>query len=222
MKRYITGFAIAVTAVAAALALAAPPLMAMPGPAAARDCSQIEDRNARRACVLQVPDVFILQLDLTNCARRLTENALITLGSEMGFTAKTTPAEIVTAFSAHPERQAQRLEQALSKAAERFRIMLESLVMLDDDNEREALTACVEMLSYQGRNAVIEERPKPPTAAPPVDLDWLDGVLAGLDEPPAPEAAPEPEPPPAPVELGVDCTEPFTVSLPDDVLTECE
>ena len=22
--------------------------------------------------------------------------------------------------------------------------------------------------------------------------------------------------------LGVDCTEPFTVSLPDDVLTECE
>ena len=29
-------------------------------------------------------------------------------------------------------------------------------------------------------------------------------------------------PPPEPVELGVDCTKPFTVSLPDDVLTECE
>ena len=26
----------------------------------------------------------------------------------------------------------------------------------------------------------------------------------------------------APVKLGVDCTEPVTVSLPDDVLTECE
>ena len=57
--------------------------------------------------------------------------------------------------------------------------------------------------------AVREE--KPPTDAAPVDLDWLDGVLSGLDEQ-APER----------VELGVDCTEPFTVSLPDGVLTECE
>ena len=52
---------------------------------------------------------------------------------------------------------------------------------------------------------------KTPANAAPVDLDWLDGVLSELDE-----QAPEP------VELGVDCTEPFTVSLPDDVLTECE
>ena len=33
--------------------------------------------------------------------------------------------------------------------------------------------------------------------------------------------AAKPEPP-EPVELGVDCTEPFMVGLPDDVLTECE
>ncbi len=52
---------------------------------------------------------------------------------------------------------------------------------------------------------------KPPANAAPVDLEWLDGVLGGLDERT-----------PAPVELGVDCTEPFTVGLPDDVLTECE
>lgn len=35
----------------------------------------------------------------------------------------------------------------------------------------------------------------------------------------------EPEPQPEPVYrvwLGVDCTKPFMVSLPDDVLTECE
>ncbi|MDE0201389.1 MAG: hypothetical protein OXK73_03020 [Rhodospirillaceae bacterium] len=51
------------------------------------------------------------------------------------------------------------------------------------------------------------------TAAPVAraDLDRLDRVMSGLDE----RA-------PAPVELGVDCAEPFTVSLPDDVLTECE
>ena len=36
-------------------------------------------------------------------------------------------------------------------------------------------------------------------------------------EPPIVEA-----PPPTRVFLGADCTEPFTVSLPDDVLTECE
>ena len=29
-------------------------------------------------------------------------------------------------------------------------------------------------------------------------------------------------PPPARVFFGVDCSKPFTVSLPDDVLTECE
>ena len=37
--------------------------------------------------------------------------------------------------------------------------------------------------------------------------------------------APAPEPEPVTVWLGVDCSsgaEPFTVSLPDDVLTECE
>ena len=34
--------------------------------------------------------------------------------------------------------------------------------------------------------------------------------------------APEPEPAPEPVFLGVDCSQVFTVSLPDDVLTECE
>ena len=52
---------------------------------------------------------------------------------------------------------------------------------------------------------------KPPTDHAPVDLDWLDGVLSGLDE-----QTPEP------VELGSDCAEPFAVGLPDDVLTECE
>ena len=40
-------------------------------------------------------------------------------------------------------------------------------------------------------------------------------------------AAPAPAPNeaqdhPTTIFLGVDCTEPFTVSLPDDVLTECE
>lgn len=35
--------------------------------------------------------------------------------------------------------------------------------------------------------------------------------------------APEPEPEPVQrVYLGVDCSKPFMVSLPDDVLTECE
>ena len=52
---------------------------------------------------------------------------------------------------------------------------------------------------------------KTPANAAPVDLDWLDDVMSGLDEQ-APER----------VELGVDCTEPFMVGLPDDVLTECE
>ena len=52
---------------------------------------------------------------------------------------------------------------------------------------------------------------KTPANAAPVDLDWLDDVMSGLDEQ-APER----------VELGVDCTEPFVVGLPDDVLTECE
>ena len=52
---------------------------------------------------------------------------------------------------------------------------------------------------------------KPPTTAAPVDLEWLDDVMSGLDER-TPES----------VELGVDCTEPFAVGLPDDVLTECE
>ena len=56
--------------------------------------------------------------------------------------------------------------------------------------------------------------------AAPADLDWLDDVTAGLDEPPEPEAAPEL--PPQRVTLGVDCDEPLTVGLPDDVLTECE
>ena len=52
---------------------------------------------------------------------------------------------------------------------------------------------------------------KPPANAAPDDLEWLDGVLSGLDE-----RTPEP------VELGADCTEPFVVGLPDEVLTECE
>ena len=45
---------------------------------------------------------------------------------------------------------------------------------------------------------------------------------------PCPECEPEapiieePRQGPTRVFLGVDCTEPFTVSLPDDVLTECE
>ena len=52
---------------------------------------------------------------------------------------------------------------------------------------------------------------KPPADADPADLDWLDDVMSGLDE-----GAPER------VELGVDCSEPFVVGLPDDVLTECE
>ena len=67
--------------------------------------------------------------------------------------------------------------------------------------------------------------PKPVTTTAqvaPVDLDWLDGVLADLDEPLESEAPPEPDQPPQRVTLGVDCSEPLTVSLPDDVLTECE
>ena len=56
--------------------------------------------------------------------------------------------------------------------------------------------------------------PKPVTThalVAPVDPEWLDEVMSGLNEQ---------DPPP--IELGVDCTKPFTVSLPDDVLTECE
>lgn len=44
-------------------------------------------------------------------------------------------------------------------------------------------------------------------------------VTAG-DAPPAEPAAEQAAP--APVYLGVDCSKPLTVSLPDDVLTECE
>lgn len=43
---------------------------------------------------------------------------------------------------------------------------------------------------------------------------------------PQPECEPEPPiieaPPPTRVFMGVDCTKPFIVGLPDDVLTECE
>ena len=60
------------------------------------------------------------------------------------------------------------------------------------------------------------------TPAAPLDQDWLDGVLAELDEAPEPEAPPEPEQPPQRVILGVDCSKPLTISLPDDVLIECE
>ena len=59
-------------------------------------------------------------------------------------------------------------------------------------------------------NCAVREE-KPPTIASPVDLDWLDDVMSELDERP-----------PERVDLGVDCTEPFVVGLPDDVLTECE
>ncbi len=38
----------------------------------------------------------------------------------------------------------------------------------------------------------------------------------------APEPEPAAEAPPSRVILGVDCSEPLMVSLPDDVLTECE
>ena len=39
----------------------------------------------------------------------------------------------------------------------------------------------------------------------------------------APQTEPAAEqPPPSRVILGVDCSEPLAVSLPDDVLTECE
>ena len=55
---------------------------------------------------------------------------------------------------------------------------------------------------------------EPTGTAALVDLDWLDDVISDLDEPP--------EPPAARVELGVECTEPFTVSLSDNLLTECE
>ena len=44
-------------------------------------------------------------------------------------------------------------------------------------------------------------------------------VTAG--DAPAPEPAAE-QVPPSRVILGVDCSEPVMVSLPDDVLTECE
>lgn len=220
MKRCIIGLFVAATTATAALALASPLLMAMPGPAAARDCSQIEEKNERSECLDEEYRRISLELKVHICARELTKNALATLGLEMGFTARTTPAEIVTAFGAHPERQARRLDQAMRKAAEGFNLMIYYLIVAEDEREREVLAICVEKMSDQDIGAVIEERLKPPATAQPVNLDWLDGVLAGLDEPPALEAAQEPEPPPAPVDLGVDCTEPFTVNLPDDVLTE--
>ena len=193
------------------VALAATFILAVPSPAASRDCAQIKDRNERRECLREETDRLIFELQVHVCARRLTENALAPLGLEMGFTAKTTPAQIVTEFSAHPERQEQRLEQALNRAAERFSLMLYNLVVVEDENEREVLSICVETLSDQEKGAVIEERSKSPTTAQPIDLEWLDDVMTRLDE-----RSPER------VELGVDCTEPFMVGLPDDVLTECE
>ena len=69
----------------------------------------------------------------------------------------------------------------------------------------------------------VQNEPKPiTTAAPavPIELEWLDEVMAGLDEPSEPEAPPEP--PQERVFLGVNCTKPLTISLPGDVLTECE
>ena len=61
----------------------------------------------------------------------------------------------------------------------------------------------------------INEPPPVSTVTPtaPLDLDWLDEVMAGLDEPSELQQR---------VVLGVDCSKPLTISLPDDVLTECE
>lgn len=61
----------------------------------------------------------------------------------------------------------------------------------------------------------VEKRPAA-AVRKPIDQDWLDDVLAGLDEPT------EPPTPPQRVTLGVDCSKPLTISLPDDVLIECE
>lgn len=192
------------------------------GSASADVCSHIEDDVERRQCLSEETERIIFELQVHVCARELTKNALATLGLEMGFTATTTAAQIVTAFSAHPERQEQRLEQALNKAARPLAEVLYYFVVMEDENENKALKACVDTLS-DGEETVTQEREKaqPPEHRQPVDLDWLDDVMAELDEPPETEAPP-PQVPPERIELGVDCSKPLTVSLPDDVLTECE
>ena len=185
---------------------------AIPTPAQARDCSQIEDRSDRVECLTEELKRTNLRLEAHICAHRLTKLALATLGLEMGFTARTTPAQIITKFATDPGGQAQMINKALARASELIGQMIHTLVVVDDENEREVLSTCVETMSDRKRGTVVGGLSS--TTTQPIDLDWLDDVMSSLDEPP--------ELPPARVELGVDCTEPFTVSLPDDVLTECE
>ncbi len=68
---------------------------------------------------------------------------------------------------------------------------------------------------------------EPITTAAPVDLDQFNDWVESLEEGPAPETPPSP----ARVHLGLDCAPgvdangdvvAYAVSLPDDVLTECE
>lgn len=64
-----------------------------------------------------------------------------------------------------------------------------------------------------------------PTGYPLIEDGISHAVLVWCGSAPEFEtiAAPPLEPPPPePVEFGVDCSEPLMVSLPDDVLTECE
>lgn len=60
--------------------------------------------------------------------------------------------------------------------------VLESFLILDDENEREVLTICAETLFDQESGAAIMERLKPPTTAKPTDLDWLDNVMIGFPD----------------------------------------
>lgn len=150
------------------------------GPSSAGVCSHIENDDDRRQCLHEETDRLIFEMSVHVCARELTKHALATLGLEMGFTARTTPAQIVTAFTAHPERQAQRLNRALLKSSEMFGEIIYHLVVAEDEREREILTICAEKMSDQDMGALAEERLKPPPPEP-VDLDWLDDVMAGLE-----------------------------------------
>ena len=90
-------------------------------------------------------------------------------------------------------------------------------------DERKSSIQIMELALAAIRCTVNEPKPistAAPAPAAPLDQDWLDGVLVDLDEPTAPEAPLSY--PPVHVILGADCGKPLTVSLPDNVLTECE
>ena len=89
-------------------------------------------------------------------------------------------------------------------------IFIQLPTLIDKLHHRQKLSMRLIEIAVAAIGCAVREK-KPPTIIAPIDIEWLDEVMSGLEE----------QDPPS-VDLGVDCSEPFDVSLPDDVLTECE